>query len=195
MFRILSILVFLGTFSLSTQAAVVEVDINPDYCGDTLTCWEVNTTPALHADDVATIVGTLTDLVLYYKQDFGGGESGLYSDNYETTFTGFEGSGPTGADIVHDIGDLVSINCPECYLVVKDGANGDPSQYIIDLATWNGLDTLSLSGFWDGSGVAGAISHVAIYGDVSAVPVPAAIWLFGTALIGFVGMSRKTTVS
>jgi hypothetical protein len=28
----------------------------------------------------------------------------------------------------------------------------------------------------------------------SAVPVPAAVWLFGTALIGFVGMSRRTSV-
>ncbi len=190
MFRILSILVFLGTLSLSAQA----VSIDPDDCTTTLTCWEVNTTPALHADDVATEVGTSSELILYYKQDFGGGESGIYSDNYETTFTGFEGSEATGADIIHDIGDLVSINCRECYLVVKDGG-GLPSQYIIDLAAWNGLDTLSLSGFWDGSGVAGAISHVAIYGDVSAVPVPAAIWLFGTALIGFVGMSRKTIVS
>jgi hypothetical protein len=31
-------------------------------------------------------------------------------------------------------------------------------------------------------------------GAVSAVPVPAAIWLFGSALIGFVGMSRRTSV-
>jgi len=30
--------------------------------------------------------------------------------------------------------------------------------------------------------------------DVSAVPVPAAFWLFGTALIGFIGMSRRTKV-
>ena len=29
---------------------------------------------------------------------------------------------------------------------------------------------------------------------VSPVPVPAAFWLFGTALIGFVGMSRRTSV-
>jgi hypothetical protein len=29
----------------------------------------------------------------------------------------------------------------------------------------------------------------------SAVPVPAAVWLFGTALLGFIGMSRKTNVS
>jgi hypothetical protein len=29
---------------------------------------------------------------------------------------------------------------------------------------------------------------------VSAVPVPAAIWLFGSALIGFIGVSRRTRV-
>jgi hypothetical protein len=27
------------------------------------------------------------------------------------------------------------------------------------------------------------------------VPVPAAVWLFGTALMGFVGMSRRRKVS
>jgi len=31
--------------------------------------------------------------------------------------------------------------------------------------------------------------------SLTTVPVPAAIWLFGTALIGFVGMSRRTKVS
>ena len=30
---------------------------------------------------------------------------------------------------------------------------------------------------------------------ISAVPVPAAVWLFGTALIGFVGMSRRKKVA
>ena len=30
---------------------------------------------------------------------------------------------------------------------------------------------------------------------VSPVPVPAAFWLFGTALIGFVGISRRTRLS
>ena len=29
---------------------------------------------------------------------------------------------------------------------------------------------------------------------VSAVPVPAAVWLFGSALLGFVGMSRRTSI-
>jgi hypothetical protein len=30
-----------------------------------------------------------------------------------------------------------------------------------------------------------------IYGDVSPVPIPATVWLFGTALIGLVGFSRR----
>jgi hypothetical protein len=31
--------------------------------------------------------------------------------------------------------------------------------------------------------------------EVSAVPLPTAVWLFGTALIGFVGLGRRTSVS
>ncbi len=30
--------------------------------------------------------------------------------------------------------------------------------------------------------------------NVSPVPVPAAVWLFGSALLGFVGMSRRTSI-
>ena len=36
-------------------------------------------------------------------------------------------------------------------------------------------------------------SHDGAY-TPSVVPVPAAIWLFGTALIGFIGISRRTKV-
>lgn len=37
--------------------------------------------------------------------------------------------------------------------------------------------------------------HLAIGSSPSAVPVPAAVWLFGTALIGFVGLSRRRKVA
>ena len=32
-------------------------------------------------------------------------------------------------------------------------------------------------------------------GSLSGVPIPAAVWLFGTALIGFIGVSRRTKVA
>lgn len=39
----------------------------------------------------------------------------------------------------------------------------------------------------------GGLSHYTEFG-ASPVPVPSAVWLFGTALIGFVGISRRTRV-
>ena len=31
-------------------------------------------------------------------------------------------------------------------------------------------------------------------GDIAAVPLPSAVWLFGSALLGFIGFSRRTQV-
>jgi len=40
----------------------------------------------------------------------------------------------------------------------------------------------------------GQFQFGAVGGDIAAVPVPAAFWLFGSALIGFIGISRRTRV-
>jgi hypothetical protein len=53
------------------------------------------------------------------------------------------------------------------------------------------INSISATDFWPAGG---AISHVEIVGNLSPVPVPAAAWLFGTALIGFIGLSRRTGV-
>ena len=46
------------------------------------------------------------------------------------------------------------------------------------------------------SGTLTTISNLAIVDNLpSPVPVPAAIWLFGTALIGFIGISRRRKVA
>lgn len=37
--------------------------------------------------------------------------------------------------------------------------------------------------------------EASVLADVSPVPVPAAFWLFGSALLGFIGFSRRTSVS
>jgi hypothetical protein len=82
------------------------------------------------------------------------------------------------------------ITCGECYLVIKDG-NSTPALYVFDLSLVGMIDTITLTDFWPGSG---SISHVEIMGDVAVIPVPAAVWLFGTALLGFIGISRRTRV-
>jgi hypothetical protein len=59
----------------------------------------------------------------------------------------------------------------------------------IDELTMSGITSFTLTGFND-SFSDFSLARI----EISAVPVPAAIWFFGTALIGFVGISRRTRV-
>ena len=80
-----------------------------------------------------------------------------------------------------------------------------------DLITVNGMDITAVTGLaGDANGLlasgiylaSGSVLKIAYKNEefyvsgisVSAVPVPAAVWLFGTALIGFVGYGRRTSV-
>jgi hypothetical protein len=115
------------------------------------------------------------DLELHYKANVGDPvtEEGPFADDYTTTFLDTV-LDPSGASIVYDGPD--SIDCPECYLLVKDG-NQEPAQYLFDLNAWNGTDTLELSGFWPDQG---AISNVAIWsGPSHDTPVPGPVALIG----------------
>lgn len=138
----------------------------------------------------------LTGLDLLYKYETGSnGEDGSASLalSYETTIATESPGDYIGATVTYQGGDIVDCSFP-CYLAVKDG-NNSPARYLFDLTMnglfWNGTDDLVLSDFWPGQG---SISNFAIYGTASPIPVPASIWLFGTALIGFVGMSRRRKV-
>ena len=62
---------------------------------------------------------------------------------------------------------------------------------------WGAFSLAALSGSWtiqDATRDFKDLSGGELWGSVSAVPVPAAVWLFGTALIGFIGLSRRTKV-
>ena len=51
------------------------------------------------------------------------------------------------------------------------------------------------SGLFMGIEWASAVDFDNVQLSVSAVPVPAAVWLFGTALVGFIGVSRRRKVA
>ena len=53
----------------------------------------------------------------------------------------------------------------------------------------NGITNFS---FLDSSDTFNGLSNYRAYGDPSKVPLPAAGWLFGSALMGFMGLRRKT---
>jgi len=57
-----------------------------------------------------------------------------------------------------------------------------------------GAATSELNGISRGGGTMSGYASSLTISEVSAVPVPAAVWLFGTALAGMIGVSRKRIV-
>jgi hypothetical protein len=169
-------------YGVTAQAALVDIALTPDDCTIGV-CWTSNSNSNPSLSEIETLVGT-TDLTSLYKQDVGKkNDAGPYSNSYTTTFSNSP-TDPAGA-LIQLITGMDPITCGECYLLVK-GGNEDPSLYVFALTGM--INSITLSEFWSDQG---AISHVEIVG---AVPVPAAVWLFGTALIGFIGFSRRTKV-
>jgi hypothetical protein len=76
-------------------------------------------------------------------------------------------------------------------MVMKDGVNdGDGYHWYY----FEGLSTGLHSGaLWNTEQVFGGnnISHLTAYATVTVVPVPAAVWLFGSGLLGLAGIARR----
>lgn len=133
---------------------------------------------------------TYTDLTMSYKANVGTGEEGPYADNYATVFSN-SASDPADALITWDLGEPF-IPCPTCLLIVKDG-NQVPAQYLFDLGSWDGQESIQLTGFWPEQG---AISNVAIWsgpdngGGEAEIPEPGVLFLLGAGLLGL-GLARR----
>lgn len=111
---------------------------------------------------IQTLTG-VPDLYIAYKKDVPSTESGTLAGSYTTTFNG----DLSGGTIVWD-SPAAAIASSDVYMLVKDG-NHDPTWYLFDLSTvWDGMETITLSGFWPGQG---DISNVVIYaGETTSVP-------------------------
>lgn len=149
--------------------------------------WTTTQNSQLTAAEVSAIVG-YSPLALVYKADQGGGDSGNAAGLYSTAFD-ITPEDPSMATITWD-STTQFIACPTCYLVVKDGKS-TPAQYIFDISTWNGQESIVLTGFWPANG---AISNVAIYnnpmdggGSIASIPEADtyAMLLAGLGLVGF----------
>jgi hypothetical protein len=192
--RFLILLFVAAGYSSASQALTVSPDVctsNPTHCDTSLNQGgsDVSQFPVLAGLDLLYKFETDTN-----DEDGSATLAGSYSSTVTT-----EGTGDyVSAVISYGSGDIVDCSSP-CYLTVKGGKD-NPARYLFDLALsgpigWDGVENLILSDFW-ASPDQGSISNFAIYGTaVSPIPVPAAVWLFGTALIGFVGMSRRREVA
>ena len=135
-----------------------------------------------NAEVVSLVTGnTVQEL---YKQDQGVSDEGPFASSYNTEFSN-EPLDPEDATITY-VASMPFISGSPLYLLVKDGKQ-NPIWYLFDITGWNGQDDIEMTGFWPQQG---AISHVSLYGP-SPVPIPAAVWLLGSGLLGLVGIRRR----
>jgi hypothetical protein len=133
----------------------------------------------------------------YYSFDVTSGQQFIF----DIDFGGVISNDPVGDGDMDSVLRLFDEN--DAQVAVGDDAPVDPgSEVMTDSRVaytflYTGLATIKVSQFDDQPLFEYSTYQLQISRDpgaVSAVPVPAAIWLFGSALIGFVGMSRRTSV-
>ena len=179
-------------FVMATSAVAYMVNITPDtpykWIDDPATKVDNNPKPAY----ISSLVGSsVTEM---YKQEVGKEgltaplPTGTYAASYETTFSN-EPWNPQDASITWKGLPYSYISPEPVYLLVK-GGNHLPIWYIYDLTAlgWDGKGDIALTGFWPDKG---AISYIAIFDPPASVPLPAAVWLLGTGLIGLIGLGSR----
>jgi hypothetical protein len=124
------------------------------------------------------------DPTLAYIQNVGGPELGPFAASYSTSFFNTP-SDPADATISYISGPKISAQ--DIYLLVKDG-NHNPTGYLFDISSWNGMENLVVTNFWPAQG---AISHVSIYTRGNAVPdAGATLMLLGIGLSSLAAARR-----
>ncbi len=95
---------------------------------------------------------------------------------------------PANSGTIEYIAGQAAASCPTCILIVKDG-NSLAAQYLFDLGSWDGMESIEISGFWPDK--EDAISNVAIWGGMSTdVSEPGTLVLLGLGIMGL-GISGK----
>lgn len=184
------VVVLAGAMAGPAQATIVLNPSSPGMIGANLGAANCEPGCIYTTFGLTNAPGSEDDLVLYYKADVGGSDSGTFAASYLTTFAN-TATDPEDALIQYISG--ASIDCPECYLAIKDG-NQNPSYYFYDLAAWDGTETISLQDFWPQQG---AISHISIWGREDGgggqqeIPEPATLALVGLGLLAAGSLRRR----
>jgi hypothetical protein len=210
MFRIIFSLLLLGTFSMTAQAASVsyimnlsnaltepvpylEVTINDDSDNVNFTVTLLSALTSI-ADTNFGITSFGFNSILAFEGTIDGPSNwGFSLDKNRGGFGRFdlllEGTGSTRQNPTLEFDITATGDSVASYYALSSGNGANNTYFVAHVGGFesqgkdsNGNDITSA---WFGGGTP--------Y-EASVVPVPAAIWLFGTALIGFVGMSRRTRV-
>jgi len=112
------------------------------------------------------------------------GDSRLYGSIGSFDFTS-DSSGTAGTVT----GTLITDGYIHWYYGYDDYLGVPPGQ--TSLASWNLSDTLNFSGTW--SGTPGSFTLTSGTVTASTVPIPGAVWLLGSGIVGLIGLKRRQT--
>jgi len=117
----------------------------------------------------------------------------LFSQDVFVTDTGFEDNFNNQWQGLSNLDLALSTGSYWLSLELRDGNNYDGYIPTGEFGALNSVDTYAFFNPSNGMWIEDPTSDFAfqIMGDVSPVPVPAAAWLFGSALLGFFGFSRR----
>jgi hypothetical protein len=183
--------------SPTIQAAPVTIDFEEFNVGDAgglfqppLQSQGYDISGSVILSSAEVIIGTNTG-----TKSFGGTASGLGQDGFGVvTEVIFERS-DAGAFAVHSLDLLLTADPSGSTNTRGYLAGGGIANLGTPVGTGDWLNLVSLSFRAEGNGFGGGGSTIEIDNiNVSAVPIPAAVWLFGSALAGLGWIRRKQTV-
>jgi hypothetical protein len=175
------------TFDGDTATGILDLDVDGTFYNVTFTrttgadLYGPYPNPVFQFPDVASTnlaqIAAVDELLTTTTQWVG--ESDAAADHSRTFFIGY--------DVYEWPGGVLPSNCApddEC-IVARNGAYQD-----FGVVGWKALGESEWLQFGESQ----------IYADfesttLNPVPVPAAVWLFGTALVGFIGVSRRRKVA
>jgi hypothetical protein len=213
-FRIFSVLVLVGTFSTSAQAATTSYLLDEINGG-------TESPPYLQVNLFDTSGGQVNFIVDLVNELICGGT--FTCNNYGIQEFGFN-IGLLAPDDQPTVSDIINLPTNWSATIISGGSQMDGFGMFDILLSGPGpnlgnnrqnprltfsIAALGSNNIWSyiGTNDNGSQSAAQVSGDgpgnafysdsgpgLIATPVPAAFWLFGTALIGFVGMSRRTKI-
>jgi len=201
-------LALLGLSVSSVNAAIVDIVDNGGYTTDTLSGldWLDATSSTLRSHaDVAGEFGVGGDFEGWRHATIAEVETFFVNAGAATPFTpGDQGLDNPWVDNLVDLWGATVFQSPfgdQVRAITGTESPGGSTLYATLFAGRFGPlgnpspDFVSFSSHISKGNQSANFGHALVRASVSAVPVPAAVWLFGTALIGFVGMSRRRKVA